>query len=428
MKQSFHHNFISFVRTYGLFTDMDRLLLAVSGGVDSMVLAHVLQRKESEQDGLLVSKLAEELNVPVYIKSFDTNIYSLENKVSIQMAARELRYEWFQELVSKQNYDYIVTAHHKNDFAETVLMNLSKGSVIKGLQGIRPKNNNIVRPLLWASKEEILEYAAKEKIVFREDSSNASDKYQRNLIRHNIIGEFEKINPSFIDTVFESSLLRGQISDWFENQCKEIKSRLFTNNENIIIINKKELYKYNAAILCELLKEYNFSTSHIIHIFSSLRESEGKEFISPTHRIVKDRDSLSILPLSNNDDLKEFAIPSEGTYKIAHQDFTFTVTNSLPDKMEFNNPDITFLNFDKMSFPLFARVWEEGDTFKPFGMKGKKKKISDFLTDIKLGKLEKEKQILLLNGNDICWVVGKRIDERYRIEPVTAQILKICKK
>ena len=194
MKQSFHQHFLHFIREYKLFTDIDKLLVTVSGGIDSVVLVHLLKKldfhfsiihcnfklrgEESEGDELFVSKLADELNVPIFIRHFDTGTYAEHNKLSIQMAARELRYEWFEEVRSKEKFDYIITAHHKDDLAETVLLNLSKGSVLSGLHGIKPKKGDIIRPLLWATKKDIAEYANKEKIFFCEDSSNASDKYQ----------------------------------------------------------------------------------------------------------------------------------------------------------------------------------------------------------------------------------------------------------
>ncbi len=419
---------------------MDKLLVTVSGGIDSVVLVHLLKKldfhfsiihcnfklrgEESEGDELFVNKLADELNVPIYIKHFDTGTYATQNKLSTQMAARELRYQWFEEVRSKEKFDYIITAHHKDDLAETVLLNLSKGSVLSGLHGIKAKNGDIIRPLLWATKKDIAKYAAKEKITFREDSSNASDKYQRNLIRHKILPEFEKLNPSFSDTIFQTSMLRGQISDWFEKYCAEIKEKSFQVKGKVLYCDKNVLTKLNEAILFELIREYNFNSSQAIDLFGSLHETEAKEFVSATHRLVKDRSSVTIAELHEKTKDNTLSIAGEGEYRINDLTLQLTIANTIPTIDELKNPAYTFLDFEKLNFPLTIRTWQEGDSFHPYGMKGKKK-VSDYLTNIKLGKLEKENQTVMLSGNDICWIVDKRIDDAFKIDTQTKKVLKV---
>ena len=440
MKQNFHQRFLHFIREYKLFTDIDKLLVTVSGGIDSVVLVHLLKKldfhfsiihcnfklreEESEGDELFVSKLADKLNVPIYIKHFDTGKYAEQKKLSIQMAARELRYQWFEEVRANEKFDYIITAHHKDDLAETVLLNLSKGSVLSGLHGIKPKNGDIIRPLLWATKKDIAEYASKEKISFREDSSNASDKYQRNLIRHKILPEFEKLNPSFSETIFQTSVLRGQISDWFEKYCAEIKSKSFQQRGSVLHCDKNVLAHLNEAILFELIREFGFNSSQAIDLFGSLHETEAKEFVSSTHRLVKDRSSVSIAPLFEKTNDSILSITGEGKYEINDLTLQLTVANTIPTIDELKNPAFTFLDYEKLNFPLTIRIWQEGDSFHPYGMKGKKK-VSDYLTNIKLGKLEKENQTVMLSGNDICWIVDKRIDDAFKIDSQTKTVLRV---
>ncbi len=440
MKLSFEQQFIKFIRENELFSDLDHLLVAVSGGSDSVLLAHLLKKlhlkfsiahcnfklrgEESEGDELFVSNLADELNVPIYVKHFSTDQYATDQKVSIQMAARALRYSWFQEILKKEKINYIITAHHKDDLAETVLLNLSKGSVLNGLHGIKPKNNNIVRPLLWASKNEIKKYIAEEKISYREDSSNHSSKYQRNLIRHQIFPEFEKINPSFSETILQTSLLRNQINNWFETYCLTLKDQLFSHHQGILSCAKEALIKFNEAIIFELIRTYNFTPHQAINIYKALKGTESKEFNSKTHRIIIDRSLLQIIPIIEHEKNDGVLVFEEGNYIYQSQIIHFNFTKYPPAQFKQHPPHIAYLDADKIIFPLQIRVWKNGDYFQPFGMQGNKK-ISDYLTDIKQGKYEKEHQLVVVSEDIICWVVNKRIDERFKIDETTERILKI---
>jgi tRNA(Ile)-lysidine synthase len=432
MKLSFLQRFVEFIRNQKMFRDGDGLLVAISGGVDSVVLAHLLDKldfrfglahcnfklrgEDSEGDEAFVKKLGGKMEVPVFVQSFDTTAHAGENSISIQMAARELRYAWFDEICKAKKYDYILTAHHKDDFAETIILNLAKGSVMNGMQGIPLINGNIARPMLWATKQEILDFAAKENIAFREDSSNESDKYQRNLIRHQVIPKLEKLNPKALDSIYRAGVLRGQIQDWFLKHCNALKMQLFKNRDGTTYINKEELLKaeVNEAALFEMLKEFEFSPSQVMNLHFSLTSTQSFELNSSTHRLVKDRNSITILP--KDEELPTpLTIEKPGEYSFGDINIVIDLIESLSESPDFKNPQVAYFDYQKLQFPLTIRRWQQGDFFLPFGMKGKKK-VSDYLTDMKAGSLEKERQPVLISGDNICWLIGKRLDDRFRLE------------
>lgn len=434
--------FIRFIRDKKLIDHDHKILLTVSGGVDSVVMAHLfheagfdfgiahcnfqLRGKESEGDADLVKTLANELSVPYHVALFDTQAYADTNALSIQMAARDLRYNWFREIAEKEHYSRIATAHHRDDLVETVLLNLVKGSVLKGLAGIPVQNGNIIRPMLFAGKNDIREFARENGISFREDSSNSSDKYQRNLIRNQVIPLLEKINPALSETIAEASEARAELANWltdFVGQKLSAEQRAYGKAEVSIVSIRKNGLK--AIHLYEWLSGYGFHFAEIKKLYQGLESTEALEFHSSTHRLLKERDKLVLMPFAGEKKDGQILV-NQGQQEciFGERKLTFTELDK-PGKIDFSDSSIAWLDAEKIQWPLILRVWQAGDYFYPAGF-GKRKKISDYLTDIKLGKLEKEKQLVLLSGNgDIVWVVGKRVDDRVKVTSETKNSLSI---
>ena len=412
-----------------------KLLLACSGGVDSVVLAYFcvavdldialahcnfsLRGEESDDDEDFVRELAIQLGVEVFIKSFDTRQYAETHRGSVQMAARELRYQWFDELLKTKGYDYILTAHHADDSLETFLINLSRGTGIDGLSGIPEVNEQVVRPLLPFSQEEILGYANSENIKWREDSSNESTKYLRNKIRHQIVPILKELHPTFLQNFLNTQNHLQQTNDLVVNHLTELKSGLFEQRDGTIkiIIAELEQLQPMESYLYGLFKDYGFTEWEDVKAL--LTAMSGKQMISKTHRLLKDRDCLILSEIKNR---------VSQTYPV----YINGTPSGLPIKLKLENvknlenqgQNVVFLDKEKLNFPLVLRNWEKGDYFYPFGMKGKKK-LSKFFKDEKMDVISKEKQWLLCSDNKIVWVVGKRADERFKVEDSTQQIIKI---
>lgn len=410
-------------------------LLAISGGRDSVAMcelfsqaklsfaiAHcnfLLRGKESDEDEIFVKKLSLKYRVPLFLKRFDTSEFAAKNKLSVQQAARELRYSWFEEIRSNQGFDFIATAHHKDDELETFLINLVRGTGIAGLHGIFPKRGNIIRPLLFASREAIDVFVRKRKLKFREDRTNASDKYLRNKIRHKILPLFEEINPSFRKTLGEEiSRLREteKIYRYFISQ-EEKKVR----TENRISIFKLLKCAFPETLLYEILKKYHFNSDVVSNLFQALNSESGKQFFSATHRIIKDREWLLILPFQKQFERENYFIEKETKEIFVPVKMKFSLhENSARFSIPKNN-FIACLDYEKLKFPLTLRRWKKGDSFFPFGLK-KRKKLSDFFTDLKLSLADKEMVWLLCSGEKIVYVCGKRIDENYKVAKQTKKI------
>ncbi|UBZ13941.1 tRNA lysidine(34) synthetase TilS [Flagellimonas marinaquae] len=417
------------------FLNGKKLLLACSGGLDSVVLAHLckalkfdfalahcnfsLRGTESDGDEDFVRELASTFEIDVYVKQFDTEQYAEEQRLSVQMAARELRYKWFDELLQSKRYHYVLTAHHADDSLETFLINLSRGTGIEGLSGIPQVNGNVVRPLLPFSRNEIIEYAKSESIQWREDSSNASVKYLRNKIRHEIVPGIKELNPTFLQNFQHTQHHLRQINDLVNNHLNELKSKLFQQRKDKVQIKIAELQKLQPldAYLYGLFNGYGFSEWSDVK--DLLAAESGKQVFSKTHRLIKDRQSLILAKIERKES-EAFEIHSDK----AIDELPIKISLEDVETFEKQGQNVVFLDKEKLNFPLVLRNWKKGDYFYPFGMKGKKK-LSKFFKDEKMDLISKEKQWLLCSGDDIVWIVGRRADERFKVDDSTMKILKI---
>jgi tRNA(Ile)-lysidine synthase len=416
-------------------------LLALSGGVDSTVLAALfhlsgtdfavahcnfhLRETESDDDQRFVENLAAGFNRPCFVKDFDTSGYSANQGISVQMAARDIRYEWFNELADQYGFDFIATGHNRNDVVETVLLNLSRGTGIRGLSGISPRYGKIIRPLLFASRDAITTFAKDNKLVWREDSSNAEIKYLRNKIRHVIIPAFETLNPAFVQNTLETAHRLSQTEKFLDFTLRQVKQDICTILPDRYLIDIKKLLQYPAVdfLLFELMREFGVNPTGAHSITRSLGSTSGKQFHTPTHCITRDRSHLIITP--NFTPAEDEAIIDQETAQINYPfSLTFSMMESNPLFRIPKESRFAALDADLVSFPLKLRRWKTGDRFHPLGLTGSKK-ISDFLINMKIP-LPDKKQVWILESNDkIAWVVNYRIDNRFKITSGTRKILLI---
>ena len=412
-----------------------KLLLAVSGGIDSMVLLDLfyklrfdicvvhcnfqLRGKESDGDEMLVRETCQDSYIPYFIESFDTLEFAKENKLSIQLAARKLRYDWFQEIISL-GFDYVLTAHHLDDNVETFLINFTRGTGLEGLTGIPAQNENVIRPLLPFSREEIENYAKEYNIQWREDSSNASDKYFRNKLRHDIVPTLKELNTGFLDS-FQNTLRHLQQAESLVNDAsKLVYEKVVEVKENQLEIHLKPLLEFQnyKAYLYQWLKEYGFSAWN--DIYDLVEAQSGKQVFSETHVLLKDREKLILSERKSTDKSEVFIIESLDS-KV-----------NIPLKLSFSkavnifetHSNCIFVDENKLKFPLTIRKWREGDYFYPSGMNGKKK-LSKYFKDEKYSLLDKENQWLLCSEDQIVWVIGKRADNRFTSKETTQNNIKI---
>lgn len=430
------------IKKENLFQPKDKLLLAVSGGVDSVVLCELcrqagydfviahcnfqLRGEESIRDENFVKAMGPRYETEVLVKRFDTEKYAAENKLSTQVAARELRYEWFNEIVSaKENsIKYILTAHHANDNIETLLMNFFKGTGIKGLQGILPKHANIVRPLLFAKKTELIDFASSHKLDFVEDSSNASDKYTRNYFRNRLIPELQTIFPQVEDNLLNNIERFNEIRILYQQSVNLTRKKLLEQRGNEIHIPVLKLLKTAPlhTIVYEIIKDFDFTPHQTEDVVNLLNSESGKYIQSAGYRIIKNRNWLIISP-HKTENAQHILIAGEGNYE-------FAAGRLLVKKNSYNQSAISTDQFiaqvdaGEIKFPLLLRKWKQGDYFYPLGMQ-KKKKLSRFFIDQKLSLTQKEKTWVVEMEKKIIWVVGLRIDDRFRITAKTKNILEI---
>jgi tRNA(Ile)-lysidine synthase len=424
-----------------LFPEKGEVLVGVSGGRDSVALLDILIKlgyqctvahcnfhlrgEESDRDEKFVQQLSFNLNIPYYSVDFDTVNYAKQKNISIEMAARELRYSWFTSLAEKINAQAIAIAHHADDNVETLLMHLVRGTGLKGLTGISPKNGLIVRPLLCCSRNEINEYIKNNNLSFIEDSTNQSVDFQRNKIRLQVIPLLEEINPSVKKVLSESTERFSEINTFYENAIEKIKKQLLTVDNDQLKINIDLLCKQASpkTILFEILHPYGFNESIVQDIEKHLHDESGKVFYSSTHYLIKDRNYLIISNkikknettffITENDSEISFPLHLSITRKKKEQNFVISKDNR-----------IIQIDASLIEYPLTLRRWTNGDTFFPFGM-NRQKKLSDFFIDQKLNLKQKAETWLLLSQNQIVWVVGLRLDNRFKITESTQEVLEI---
>lgn len=432
------------IADFRLFEPGDPVLLAVSGGVDSMVMAELFHRAgynfaiahcnfglrgaESNQDERFVASIAESYGVKLFVKHFKTREYAGFNKISVQMAARTLRYEWFDELLATEGFKTVATAHHLDDQIETFFINILRGTGISGLHGILANRRGIVHPMMFAYRRQIEEFAGDEAIGFREDSSNHSSKYLRNKIRHDLMPLLGEINPEFRKTITFTIDRMRETEQLLDNHLTVVREKVMIENAESISFIISELLKLDPAevYLFELLQPYGFNRSVTDEIVRGLQDIPGKQYFSQTHRLLRDRELLILTESgpAGSQPAGEVLI-EEGTNEIKKPvQLRFSVVKNDESLNISKSGAVAMLDAGKISWPLRLRKWKEGDTFVPYGMTNNKK-LSDFFIDNKFSIVEKENAWLLISGNEIAWLIGHRIGNRFRIDPGTEHVLRI---
>ena len=433
------NRFKKFIAEKSLFSATDKIIATVSGGIDSVVMldlivksgyktvvAHCnfnLRGDESDGDERFVRELARKYGVEFYSESFDTKQYAENKGISIQMAARELRYEWFERLRVSLDYDFTATAHNKNDVAETIIFNLTRGTGLAGLGGIPAKSGRVVRPLLFASRNEIIRYAEENKLQYREDSSNKSVKYKRNFIRHKVLPVLQTLNPSVVNTLYEEADYFAELHRLNQFFVKEFLTKNIEEKDNGSVCISKEALSRMAGqeiVLFEWLKEYGYNRDVCKDVIKS---ETGSRFFSGSSYVLFVGRNEYCLQKESNETYKEFIwerpdeLPKDLPFILKTE--MFTDFSNIKFKRDGN---VAYFDYDKLKFPLKFRKWKYGDYFYPFGGKGKKK-LSDFFVDNKIDSSEKDKIFLLVDSEGkIIWIVGYRIDDRMRLSEKTEKI------
>ena len=432
--------FLSFVESKNIAIKENKTLLAVSGGIDSVVLAHLfhqldlnfgiahcnfsLRGEESDKDEVFVKELAARLKVEFHVKRFRTENIAKSKGVSIQMAARELRYDWFEKIRVEFGYGFTATAHHQGDTVETVLFNLSKGTGISGLHGIKAKVNNVIRPLLFASRSEVEKFVEANTILWREDSSNASVKYSRNKIRHQVIPLLEEINPKAQDAICTTSKRIEELELFLKTHLESVIESVVQQQNGNVLINIKLLSNISGFgyVLAEILKPFGFNYLQSSKVASSLKGISGRLFYSQTHVVNIDRDHL-IISLKEKEDTSLLIKEDALEYRVSSATI---ITSTVPKENYTIKADnrILALDKDKLTFPLVVRNYKKGDVFYPLGMKGKKK-LSDFMIDAKIPVNLKDKILVVVSDGKIAGILNHRLDNRFRITGKTERIFEI---
>lgn len=433
--------FLGFINENRLFESTDRVLLAVSGGLDSVVMAELFHRvnqpfaiahvnftlrsSDSDEDAVFVENMAKRYGVPFHLACFDTTTFAQERGLSIQMAARELRYTWFAELLRECAYSCVATAHHKNDVLETLVLNLTRGTGLAGMHGIRIRQNQLIRPLLFATREQLATYVNEVGLLYREDSSNANDKYARNRIRHHVVPVLKSLNPGLWQTLPRTVerlraaevLMQAELNRSWQAVAEAKGETIWLPIDKLLAL--PEL----AFRLTEWLTPMGFTTDQAKQVAHMLTKPTGQVIQSATHRVVHERAGLLIelLPRQAVVDL----LLTDWSNKVVEILEGHALAIEVVDKpADFSPPResmIAALDADRLVFPLHIRLWKQGDKMRPLGLKGHKL-VSDLLNDLKLSRTEREQTLVLVSGGEIAWVVGRRIDHRFRVTAQTRTI------
>jgi len=430
--------FISYIHGQHIFTKNNRLLLAVSGGVDSVALAHLckqagfdagiahcnfqLRGADSERDEIFVKEFAAGLEMPFHAVRFDTRQYADTHRVSTQVAARELRYGWFEIIRQQQEYDFILTAHHADDNIETVLMNFFRGTGINGLTGMKPVYEKIRRPLLFARRTELETYLTDHKLSFVQDESNLHDDYTRNYFRNTILPLISKTYPEVQQNLADNIERFKEVETLYSGELARIKKKLFSADGENIRIPVLKLKKTPAmkTILLELIRPYGFKPTQLNEVVRLLDSDSGRYMVSESHRILKDRKHLVISALK---DSGHTAVVIEGEGQVVFANGKLRLQKT--EKTEIiKNDHIALIDAAAVQFPLLLRPWRAGDYFYPLGMPGKKK-LAKFFIDRKLSLADKEKVWVVEMNRKIIWVIGHRPDDRFKVTGKTREVLRI---
>ena len=432
--------FQAYINRYQLVAEGDCLVLALSGGIDSMVMADLLLKtkvdfvvahcnfhlrgEESDGDEQFVREFAEKNGIQCFVKHFDTEQYAAEQGISIEMAARDLRYAWFEELRQQLGYDKIAVAHHADDQAETFFINLLRGAGLRGLKGMQPKNGVIIRPLLWASREQIHQYAVENNITWREDHTNAETVYLRNKIRNQLLPVFDELHPEARQGLYKSLEHLSSENELYRGLLKEKLSQIVTHDDGLQRVKVPELVEGPTyfQLLFEWLRQFGFNTDQCKFIFDAMETGVGNKYYSPTHQLVIGRNELQLSEIKSvSDEEIRIEVGQEEITSPIH--LCFSQFEKRSDFVIDKSSNVAQLDAEKIQFPLTLRHWRHGDRFHPLGMKGSKL-LSDFFVDQKFTETQKENVFLLLSAdNQILWVVGHRIDDRFKIDNRTTTVL-----
>lgn len=433
-----HKRFLQFIKKHALIGEGSKYLLAISGGVDSMVLWHLAQQSgldyaiahcnfqlrgdASNKDESFIEEKAKAIGTRLHSKQFDTQSYATVNKVSTQMAARDLRYAWFEELCNTEGYLKVFLAHHADDDVETFLLNMVRGTSIKGMTGMNSLVGKLVRPLLNASKEEIIEFAQGHGILWREDASNSEVYYKRNFIRHEVIPKLESLNPDFLTTMKRNMAKNREVAQLAEQSIQRLKTGFLRESNGGYEINKGDLMNQEIGpyVLSQVLKGFGFNYYQAEEIISALTGLTGKIFRSSSYELLIDRELIHIKPaLSNSSEetlikLGDILPVGSGVYKV----WVYDKADCEIDRASTN----AMFDLDKLKFPLIFRKWREGDRFQPLGMHGQKL-VSDLLIDLKLSRFQKQSVFVLCSEEEIAWVVGLRLSDKFKVDDESRSIL-----
>jgi tRNA(Ile)-lysidine synthase len=438
------NEFNEFIAENHLINHEDRILLAVSGGIDSMVMAHLflsqhyetgiahcnfsLRGEESDKDEELVRNFAEVHNIRFFTTRFATKKFAGENKLSVQMAARDLRYAWFEEIRSKNGYDLIAVAHNLNDNIETLLINLTRGTGLAGMTGMKRVSNKIIRPLLFASRNDILTFQKEKGIVFREDKSNAEAKYTRNKIRHLVIPVLKEINPAIETTLNETAERFSGFNEIVSEYISGLRKKISVEKDQFISFNINKLNKFlnNRAVIYELFKPFGITDALITDLFKIIEGETGGQVMTSSHRIIKNRKEIiisgktsapeTVYSINNEKEFNSF--PGISSAKV----IAITEAYKIPSE-----PGTACIDIQKVTFPMIIRKWKAGDQFYPLGM-NQRKKLSDYFIDKKYSLFDKENIYVLESDSKIVWIIGDRIDDRFKITGSTKKGLLIRSK